>query len=89
MKDLPSYLYILECTLYFIYQIMDALDGIHARATGNSSPLGTLVDHGLDAYTCGALMLFNFKYMQMGCNFATLALIWGPHIVFYQTTVEE
>lgn len=28
---------------------LDAIDGKHARNTGNSSPLGELFDHGCDA----------------------------------------
>ena len=33
----------------FLYQTLDAMDGKHARRTGNSSPLGQLFDHGCDA----------------------------------------
>ncbi|CAH8829405.1 unnamed protein product [Trichobilharzia szidati] len=37
----------------FIYQTLDALDGLHARRTGSSSQLGELFDHGCDAIsTC-------------------------------------
>mmetsp|Transcript_11113 Transcript_11113/g.34070 ORF Transcript_11113/g.34070 Transcript_11113/m.34070 type:complete len:556 (+) Transcript_11113:114-1781(+) len=34
--------------LIFIYQNLDAIDGKHARQTGNSSPLGELFDHACD-----------------------------------------
>eukprot|EP01084_Bolivina_argentea_P237034 398466_1 len=34
----------------FIYQLCDNLDGIHARNTNQSSALGMLLDHGVDAY---------------------------------------
>ena len=36
---------------YFLYYIFDLCDGKHARNTGNSSPLGLLMDHGCDAVT--------------------------------------
>ena len=32
----------------FTYQTLDAIDGKHARATGQSSVLGSLFDHGCD-----------------------------------------
>jgi phosphatidylglycerophosphate synthase len=32
----------------FMYQTLDAMDGKHARATGQSTPLGALFDHGID-----------------------------------------
>lgn len=33
----------------FAYQTLDAVDGKHARNTGQSTPLGALFDHGCDA----------------------------------------
>lgn len=36
----------------FFYQTMDAIDGKQARATGTSSPLGEVVDHGFDTLNC-------------------------------------
>jgi len=41
----------------WFYQTMDAVDGKHARNTGQSSPLGALFDHGCDscAMVVGAL----------------------------------
>jgi ethanolaminephosphotransferase len=38
---------------YFIYRLLDEMDGKQARRTGNSSPLGLIFDHGCDAFTCG------------------------------------
>ena len=39
-------LYTASCL--FMYQTLDAVDGKHARATGQSTPLGALFDHGID-----------------------------------------
>ncbi len=33
----------------FTYMTLDAIDGIHARVTKNSSPVGELIDHGCDS----------------------------------------
>jgi len=43
-------LYFVAPFLMFIYMTADAVDGKHARATGQSSPLGAIVDHGIDAF---------------------------------------
>eukprot|EP00117_Sycon_ciliatum_P038277 scpid44738/ scgid28478/ Choline/ethanolaminephosphotransferase 1 len=32
------------------YQLLDCIDGKQARRTGNSSPLGEFLDHGIDAF---------------------------------------
>lgn len=47
------------CALMFFYQTMDAVDGKHARNTGQSTALGALFDHGCDAVTMllGALLV--------------------------------
>ena len=38
----PSWVYAMCCFCLFGYQILDVADGKQARATGNSSPLGTM-----------------------------------------------
>lgn len=40
--------HLLNSFLVFLYQTADAVDGKHARATQQSTPLGALVDHGVD-----------------------------------------
>jgi len=48
----------------FVYQTMDAIDGKHARNTGQSSPLGALFDHGCDA--CG--MVIGALIVELGAS---------------------
>lgn len=36
--------------LIFVYMTCDAVDGKHARRTKQSTPLGAVVDHGIDAF---------------------------------------
>ena len=43
-------LYFLAPLLIFVYMTCDAVDGKHARHTGQSSVLGAVVDHGIDAF---------------------------------------
>lgn len=40
--------YVLMAFLTFAYMLLDAIDGKHARNTGNSSPLGEYLDHSCD-----------------------------------------
>ncbi|HTX73904.1 MAG TPA: hypothetical protein VMC79_13820 [Rectinemataceae bacterium] len=42
---------------YFFYQTLDALDGIQARRTGASGPLGEFVDHWFDSFNVFLLPL--------------------------------
>eukprot|EP00927_Polykrikos_kofoidii_P063597 TRINITY_DN58441_c0_g1_i1.p1 TRINITY_DN58441_c0_g1~~TRINITY_DN58441_c0_g1_i1.p1 ORF type:complete len:407 (+),score=32.57 TRINITY_DN58441_c0_g1_i1:115-1335(+) len=41
--------FFLAAILQFAYQTLDAVDGKHARNTGQSTPLGAIFDHGCDA----------------------------------------
>ncbi|KAL3128626.1 putative ethanolaminephosphotransferase [Cryptosporidium hominis] len=48
---IPLNLSLFISLLLFLYQTFDAADGKHARRLKISSPLGQLLDHGLDSYT--------------------------------------
>lgn len=43
-------LYFVAPVLLFVYMTADAIDGKHARDTNQSTPLGAVVDHGVDAF---------------------------------------
>jgi len=47
----PKWIGICAVISMFLYQTFDAVDGKHARRTGQSSPLGQLFDHGIDGFT--------------------------------------
>ncbi|CAJ1426079.1 unnamed protein product [Effrenium voratum] len=42
--------YFVAPMLIFVYMTCDAVDGKHARNTKQSTPLGAVVDHGIDAF---------------------------------------
>ena len=46
-QHLPNELFLGSALAIFIYNTMDAIDGKHARKTGQSSPLGQMFDHGM------------------------------------------
>ena len=48
-QDLPREVYLLAALCIFVAQTMDNVDGKLARKTGRTSPLGQIVDHGLDS----------------------------------------
>jgi ethanolaminephosphotransferase len=74
-ENLPALAYIMQIFMYPLYQILDCADGYQARKTKNTSPLGLLVDHGLDSYTCGFLIIFMHKMLQIGDTPYSLFLI--------------
>lgn len=50
-------LYVVSGLLWFAYLTADNLDGQHARATGQTSVLGEFLDHGLDGFASGCVLL--------------------------------
>ena len=51
--NMPRWVFFAEALCYFLYRMLDELDGKQARRTGNSSPLGLIFDHGCDAFAVG------------------------------------
>lgn len=70
-----------------MYRMLDEMDGKQARRTGNSSPLGMLFDHGIDAYTIGFQVLMVAKLTQMGP--LGLFFVFGSCMDFYVCTLQE
>eukprot|EP00440_Ansanella_granifera_P048071 gb/GFBE01052072.1/.p1 GENE.gb/GFBE01052072.1/~~gb/GFBE01052072.1/.p1 ORF type:complete len:419 (+),score=72.76 gb/GFBE01052072.1/:1-1257(+) len=66
--------YILAAVGIFLYQTLDAIDGKQARATGTSSPLGQICDHGCDSLASSLVLCCTFVAMQVGFPLAMLGL---------------
>ena len=64
--EVPPWLYILGAFAVFMFQTFDAIDGKHARNTGQSSPLGQLFDHGCDAVNCLLTFFLYFQGARLG-----------------------
>jgi phosphatidylglycerophosphate synthase len=56
--ECPFWVYGLNALLLFAYQSLDGSDGKQARKTHTGSPLGELMDHGVDSFTVGPIALF-------------------------------
>lgn len=52
-----AFLYCASGLCIFMYMTLDAVDGKHARNTRQSSPLGAMIDHGVDALIAGTISL--------------------------------
>lgn len=82
----PVYLFF--AVSLFFYQTMDNIDGKQARATGTSSPLGELFDHGIDSLNCvlGAIVLC--ASLTTGSTPMAAVSIVAPMIGMYFSTWE-
>jgi len=67
----------------FLYQTLDALDGLHARKYGYGSPLGQLMDHGCDSFTTGFLCFVHIAIFRLGINNWTSFF----YVICYQNTL--
>ena len=52
----PQWVYAVNALLLFAYQTLDGSDGKQARRTQSGSPIGELMDHGIDAWAVGAMV---------------------------------
>ena len=66
MTKMPRWVFAAEAVCYFLYRMLDEMDGKQARRTGNSSPLGLIFDHGCDAFAVGLQCMILAKMLQMG-----------------------
>lgn len=80
-------LYLLSAMMFVAYLTFDNIDGPHARATGQTSPLGEFLDHGLDGMASASVLLatcfmLHVDGVTMGLMCAIGAL--GFCIVFWE-----
>jgi len=67
-QNIPSWCLFYFAVAFFVYQTMDALDGIHARNHKMSSPLGQLFDAGIDAPLHGFLASVHLESLKIGTS---------------------
>ena len=73
----PAWWCYMGAVLYFIYRMLDEMDGKQARKTGNSSPVGLMFDHGCDSFTTALLCLMMSKMMQVGNGPQVMVVLIG------------
>ena len=86
---IPAWWCFLAAVLYFVYRLLDEMDGKQARKTGNSSPVGLMFDHGCDSFTAALLCLMMSKMMQIGNGPLVMWMLLGITQSFHFSTLEE
>lgn len=99
--DRPYVSCLLTVLCLFTYLNLDAIDGIHARKTKNSSPVGEIIDHGCDSVSAFFIGLIVFKFLyiinlnilwyltipvSMGFSYAHLMTLVNPNLQFGKYT---
>jgi len=86
---LPAALPFVHALTYFLYRMLDEMDGKQARRTGNSSPLGMLFDHGCDCIAVGLQNIMLQKTCCTGENAISLVSLISNYMCFHLATLEE
>ncbi|KAJ5692379.1 hypothetical protein N7462_001802 [Penicillium macrosclerotiorum] len=87
--DCPPWVYASCAVGLFLYQTFDAVDGMQARRTRQSGPLGELFDHSVDACNTGLGVLIFAAAMNLGQSWMTILSLFGSTMTFYVQTWDE
>lgn len=87
--ETPRWTYFSYALGIFLYQTFDACDGMHARRTGQSGPLGELFDHCIDSINT-TLSLIPFA-STTGMGYSNMFIVTQFSVLcnFYLSTWEE
>ncbi|KAJ9202954.1 hypothetical protein DTO032I3_3328 [Paecilomyces variotii] len=88
-QDCPPWVYATWALGLWLYQTFDAVDGMQARRTKQSGPLGELFDHGVDACNTALGVLIFSAAMNLGQTWATVLTLFGSTMTFYVQTWDE
>ncbi|CCK72009.1 diacylglycerol cholinephosphotransferase KNAG_0I02230 [Huiozyma naganishii CBS 8797] len=88
-QESPRWTYFSYALGLFLYQTFDACDGMHARRTGQSGPLGELFDHCIDSLNTTLSLLPFWSAIGMGYNYFFLVSQCICLTNFYLSTWEE
>jgi ethanolaminephosphotransferase len=86
---LPSWVFAYAGLSVFFYVTMDAIDGMQARATKSSSPLGQLFDHGCDCTITTVYSLMMINALNLGPDWRSAALVASVQFAFFLSQWEE
>mmetsp|Transcript_20582 Transcript_20582/g.20518 ORF Transcript_20582/g.20518 Transcript_20582/m.20518 type:complete len:367 (+) Transcript_20582:12-1112(+) len=90
-KNSPLWVWPVAGLCLWLYDTLDNLDGLHARKTGQGSPLGQLMDHGLDSsFNTFAVSFLNFQSVGLhGTSIWIPLLNVAVQSVFFYAAWEE
>lgn len=89
LNDAPKYLPLANFFLMFAYFTFDNLDGMQARKTNSASPLGQLLDHGVDSCCALATSIALSSSLGFGLSRSFVALMLAVMTQFYLVGLEE
>ncbi|EDO18580.1 hypothetical protein Kpol_1048p10 [Vanderwaltozyma polyspora DSM 70294] len=85
----PGWAYLSYAIGIFFYQTFDACDGIHARRTGQSGPLGELFDHCIDSINTTLSLIPFCSASRTGYTVLLILSQFTLLLNFYLSTWEE
>jgi phosphatidylglycerophosphate synthase len=85
----PPLLAVAFVVLFQLYVIYDHADGMHAKRTHTSSPLGEYLDHALDALNGAISVLAVFALVGDGNRLLVFSMLWCWQAAFAATMVDE
>ncbi|BFZ58679.1 Phosphotransferase [Savitreella phatthalungensis] len=88
-RPCPPWVYLCWAISLWLYQSFDSIDGMQARRTGQSSPLGEMFDHGCDALNTTLEVLLTCSSINLGKSWWALISQFATVANFYLTTWEE
>ena len=88
-STVPSWVFAYAGFSVFFYITMDAIDGMQARATKSSSPLGQLFDHGCDCAITTVYALMMINALGLGPEWRSTALVASVQFAFFLSQWEE
>lgn len=85
----PSWMFMYAGFTVFFYLTMDAIDGMQARKTKSSTPLGQLFDHGCDCMITTVFALMMINGLSLGPSWKSIALVACAQVTFFLSQWEE
>lgn len=85
----PRWTYFTYAIGLFLYQTFDACDGAHARRTSQSSPLGELFDHCIDALNTSLGVIVFCSVIGSGYSLLSMLIQFALLCNFYLSTWEH
>ena len=72
-----------------LYVIFDHFDGLQAKASQTSSPLGEILDHYSDVFNGAIVVYLCFRCMHLQLGWLFLIVLWFNFLAFAVTYVEQ
>ena len=89
-QTLPDYLYLLAAIGILTFITFDFCDGIQARRTGSSSPMGQLFDHGWDSLSWAFINLTVVSLLGFGVSVKSVLILYSFACNYYfQNLIES